>query len=129
VDHNVGSQLLEISKENFRQRLSRARKDLYNFMNHKCGLINTNNPCRCDRKTKSFIKAGWVDVEKLKFNTAYLAKISEASKNKSADLDNELETTYAALFREQPFQEKMHSDKLMQTILKDKKIKSIFNLN
>jgi RNA polymerase sigma factor (sigma-70 family) len=68
IDHTLGSQMLDISKDNFRQRLSRARKDLYNFMNDKCGLINTSNPCRCDRKTKSFIKAGWVDKDKMKYN-------------------------------------------------------------
>jgi len=129
ADHNLGSSLLEISKDNFRQILSRARRDLYNFMNSKCGLINQVNPCRCDRKTKGFIKAGWVDSEKLKFNTSYISKINELAKEKSADLDNELETKYADLFRNQPFQEKNHTDKLLNSILSDNKVKNIFNLN
>src|ERR1700730_4523676 len=34
----VGGELLEISRENFRQRLTRARRDLHSFMNDKCGL-------------------------------------------------------------------------------------------
>lgn len=129
ADHNLGSSLLEISKDNFRQILSRARRDLYNFMNSKCGLINKSNPCRCDRKTKGFIKAGWVDSEKLKFNTSYISKINELAKEKSADLDNELETKYADLFRNQPFQEKNHTGKLLNSILSDNKVKDIFNLN
>lgn len=33
ADHNIGSELLDISKANFRKRLERARKDLYQFMN------------------------------------------------------------------------------------------------
>ncbi len=46
IDHTIGSEMLEISKDNFRQKLTRARRDLYNFMNQKCGLVNTQNPCR-----------------------------------------------------------------------------------
>jgi RNA polymerase sigma factor (sigma-70 family) len=34
----VGAELLEISRDNFRQRLARARRDLHNFMDGKCGL-------------------------------------------------------------------------------------------
>lgn len=128
-DHNLGSSLLGISKDNFRKILSRARRDLYNFMNNKCGLINTLNPCRCHRKTKGFIKAGWVDPNKLKFNTSYLLKVIEVAKDKATDLDNELDTKYADLFRNQPFQEKEHSDKLLKTILNDRKVTDIFNFN
>ena len=36
----VGAELLEISRDNFRQKLSRARRDLHNFMHQQCGLIN-----------------------------------------------------------------------------------------
>lgn len=129
ADHNIGSSLLGISKDNFRQILSRARRDLYNFMNNKCGLINTTNPCRCQRKTKGFIKAGWVDPNQLKFNTSYIYKINEAAKNKSIDLDNQLDTKYAELFRDQPFQEKEHVDKLIKEVLTDRKVIDLFNLN
>src|ERR1700746_3455030 len=45
VSDAIGADLLEITAENFRQRLTRARRDLRNFMNDKCGLINKSNPC------------------------------------------------------------------------------------
>ncbi len=61
VSDSVGSELLEMTPDNFRQSLARARRDLYQFMNNQCGLINTNNPCRCHKKTKGFIDAGHVD--------------------------------------------------------------------
>ncbi len=60
VDSTVGSEVLEISRDNFRQRLSRARKELYTFMNNKCGLVNKSNPCRCRNKTRQFIDMGYV---------------------------------------------------------------------
>src|SRR5213592_1094521 len=36
VSDAVGAELLEISRDNFRQRLARARRDLHSFMNDKC---------------------------------------------------------------------------------------------
>jgi RNA polymerase sigma factor (sigma-70 family) len=129
IDHTLGSELLEISKDNFRQKLSRARRELYNFMNNKCGLINKENPCRCDKKTKSFIKAGWVDKDRLKFNTSYLKMISEIAPQKSEDLSDLTDMEYAELFKKQPFQEKEHEQKLFYNLLITSKIKDIFNLN
>ncbi|MFM2268421.1 MAG: hypothetical protein RL757_1862 [Bacteroidota bacterium] len=129
IDHVIGSEILEISKDNFRKKLSRARRDLYNFMNNKCGLVNTQNPCRCVRKTKSFIEAGWVDKEQLKFNTQYLKKISELSPKKSTDLNQLTESGYAELFRNHPFQEKEHDKKIFNNLLSDKRVKDIFDLN
>lgn len=129
IDHTIGSQMLDITKANFRQRLSRARRDLYNFMNNKCGLINTSNPCRCDRKTKSFIKAGWVDKDKMKYNTSYLKKIKEEAPKKAEDLCDLTEVEYADLFRNHPFQEKEHHKKLFTNLLTDDRISNLFNLN
>jgi len=126
VDHNLGSELLGLSKDNFRQKLSRARRDLYQFMNQKCGLIRKENPCRCTKKTKSFIQAGWVDKDKLKFNTSYLKKISENLPEKADTLDELTEVDYAPLFQVHPFQEKDHVGKLFENILKDPKVNALF---
>src|SRR6266542_2448472 len=63
----VGGEILDISRENFRQKLSRARRDLHSFMQNQCGLINTSNPCRCARKTKGFAEAGYLDPHHLVF--------------------------------------------------------------
>ncbi len=59
----VGSEILEMSADNFRQSLSRARRDLYQFMHGQCGLVNPTNPCRCAKKTRGFIEAGHVDPD------------------------------------------------------------------
>jgi len=45
-----GSEILEISSENYRKKLSRSRSKIRNFMNNKCGLYNPKNPCRCRKK-------------------------------------------------------------------------------
>src|SRR6266566_4215233 len=36
----VGAEVLEMTTDNFRQCLARARRDLYSFMNNQCGLVN-----------------------------------------------------------------------------------------
>src|SRR5207244_1864701 len=38
----VGGEVLEMTADNFRQLLARARRDLHNFMNDQCGLVNRN---------------------------------------------------------------------------------------
>lgn len=129
VDHTLGAQLLTISPANFRQRLSRARKDLYQFMHRRCGLVNTANPCRCAKKTTGFIKAGWVDPKTRKFNTAYVSKINQVADQKSASLDARLETGYADLLRNQPFQEKEHTQTLLATFLTESRVGDMFNLD
>jgi RNA polymerase sigma factor (sigma-70 family) len=73
----IGSEVMEMSKENFRVKLHRAKQQLYNFMNSKCGLINKNNPCRCARKTAGFIKMGFVDPLKLHFQKDIIASIDK----------------------------------------------------
>jgi RNA polymerase sigma factor (sigma-70 family) len=52
VSDYVGGEILDMNADNFRQCLARARRDLYNFLNNQCGLVNTNNPCRCPKKTR-----------------------------------------------------------------------------
>jgi hypothetical protein len=39
----VAGDVLEMTADNFRQCLSRARRDLDSFMNNQCGLVNKSN--------------------------------------------------------------------------------------
>jgi RNA polymerase sigma factor (sigma-70 family) len=67
VSDTVGSEVMDMTADNFRQILTRARRDLYQFMSNQCGLVNPSNPCRCHKKTKGFIDAGHVDPHHLLF--------------------------------------------------------------
>jgi DNA-directed RNA polymerase specialized sigma24 family protein len=58
VSDSVAAEVLEITPDNFRQRLARARRDLRSFMNDKCGLVNQANPCRCAKKTPRLHTSG-----------------------------------------------------------------------
>lgn len=128
ISDSVGSMILEISKENFRQKLSRARRDLQNFMNDKCGLINKNNPCRCERKTTAWIHAGLVEPDNIKFNKDYLKKIKNVSEGKSKQFEGFLDNEYSNLFREHPFQDPPDFVKTLEGILHNEQFQQILNL-
>ena len=104
VTDAVGAELLAISRENFRQRLARARRDLHNFMNDKCGLVNPANPCRCDKKTRGFIQAGYVDSNNLLFARDRIRQVHDVGPTRAAALAT-LDDRCADIFRAHPFHE------------------------
>ena len=128
VSHDLGANLLNISKDNFRQKLSRARKDLYNFMNNKCGLIRKENPCRCSGKTKGFIRAGKVNPDNLQFNKDYLKTIQEVIGQKKDEYDDFVTENYADIFAKHPFQEKEHKQIIFDRLINNESLSNIFRL-
>ncbi len=98
----VAAEVLEITCENFRQRLARARRDLRNFMNDKCGLVNQENPCRCAKKTRGFIEAGHVDPENLLFVRDRICQVREAVPKAYETIKN-LDDRCADIYRGHPF--------------------------
>ncbi|NJM24761.1 MAG: hypothetical protein HC859_03825 [Bacteroidia bacterium] len=99
----IGAEIMEMTRENFRIKLHRARQHLYNFMDHKCGLVNQKNPCRCARKTAGFIKMGFVDPVKLHFQRDAIASINAAAGEKVEAYTGEVLHGYRELFRSHPF--------------------------
>jgi RNA polymerase sigma factor (sigma-70 family) len=98
----VAAEILEITPAAFRKRLERARTDLSAFMQEKCGLLNPANPCRCEKKTKGFIAAGWVDPRSLKFTAAHVRRIREDAPAHARTLDVVYEARASWLFRDHP---------------------------
>lgn len=102
VTSEVGGEFMEVSPDNFRQLLSRARRDLYQFMNEKCGLVNAANPCRCAKKTRAFMQAGYVDPDRLEFTKGRLASVSDVAPHRLNELET-LDRKHAELFRDHGF--------------------------
>jgi RNA polymerase sigma factor (sigma-70 family) len=98
----VGAAALEVSPANFRQLLSRARHDLYQFMNDKCGLVNRSNPCRCARKANGFMRNGWLDANNLHFSKDRISAVKDASAKRLKELQS-MDEKHAEIYREQPF--------------------------
>ncbi len=101
VNSEAGAAVMEISAANFRQLLGRARHDLYQFMNEKCGLVNTLNPCRCSKKAGAFMRHGWLDPHHRQFTADRLAAVREATPDRLAELQ-EIERAHAEIYRSAP---------------------------
>lgn len=125
---SVGSEIMEISNSNFRVKLHRAKKQLYNFMDHKCGLINKSNPCRCHRKTAGFIKMGYVDPKALHFQKDVLHEINEVVGGKVDAYSNEVLSEYQKLYQEHPFLRAPDKLASIKKLLSTDSIKETFNL-
>jgi RNA polymerase sigma factor (sigma-70 family) len=129
VDQRLASEILELSPENFRQKLSRARNDLYQFMQQKCGLVNQENPCRCPKKTRALIQAGIVDPQRLQFNTHYVQRIHALVPERAEKMLSTYEAHYQRLFQDHPFQGSARSHRVVEDILNNETIKDIFDLS
>ncbi len=125
IDHNLGAEILGITPGNFRIKLMRTRKDLYNWMNKKCGLVNTANPCRCSKKTRGYIEKGKVDPTSLQFNTRYTAQISDFSKGNAVEFTNTVDELNKKVFQSHPAQTPIQASKIVDEILNNDLIKSI----
>jgi RNA polymerase sigma factor (sigma-70 family) len=56
-----GAEILDCTREAFRQRVSRARRTLRQVIDNRCGLVDPANPCRCGRQIASSEAAGILD--------------------------------------------------------------------
>ena len=129
IESHTGAEILNISAENYRKRLSRARKQLFNFMDNKCGLVNKSNPCRCNKKTKAFIKRGWVNPKDLKFNNHFQKLIKEVADKKHPIIWDIMEQKYAEIYQGHPYQEKAIIKKRIEKVLASGDFKKAFNLS
>ncbi|MEO9510750.1 MAG: RNA polymerase sigma factor [Flavobacteriaceae bacterium] len=125
---SIGSEIMEISKENFRIKLHRTKKQLYNFMDNKCGLLNKSNPCRCHRKTAGFIKMGYVDPKTLRFQRDMISEINKVVDRKVNAYTTQVMSDYLELFQQHPFIESPDQLESVKQLLSKKSIKATFNL-
>ncbi|MCK4836964.1 MAG: RNA polymerase sigma factor, partial [Candidatus Aminicenantes bacterium] len=103
IGDSIGGEIMNVSKDNYRQRLSRARKKVFSFMKQKCGLVNQNNTCHCLQKSSALIEEKVVDPNKLRFTSNYKTEINSLIEKKYSHLKNFIDEKCRQLFREHPF--------------------------
>jgi RNA polymerase sigma factor (sigma-70 family) len=129
VSDTVGGEVLEMTADNFRQCLARARRDLYRFMNHQCGLVNKNNPCRCPKKTRGFIEAGHVDPDHLWFVPQHVERVNNVAAETVREIEDVVEGQYAAIYRDHPFLQAADQVNWLRRMLESQEIRAALHLN
>jgi RNA polymerase sigma factor (sigma-70 family) len=125
----LGAELLELTRENFRQRLSRAREQLGAFMLGRCGLVNPKNSCRCARKTGAFIRDKIVDPEKLVFTKGRLSVISVDAPERCEGIERFLSLAQAEIRELYPFFEAPNVAHRISSLLDTKEFRTLLDLS
>ena len=128
VSDTVAAEVLEITTDNFRQRLARARRDLRSFMNDKCGLVNQANPCRCAKKTRGFIQAGHVDPNNLLFHRERICEVREAAPQVYQTIKN-LDGRCAEIYRQHPFYKPPDLTQMVRQLVESPALRRVTDLS
>lgn len=128
IDHNLGAEIFGISKQNFRVKLSRARKELHNYMEYRCGLIKKSNPCRCSKKAKSALKMGVLNENNLILKPSYTKKIGDFVAENQDTMRDVLDQKYVEVFRDHPGKTDFDAETVISKIINDKTIKNLFKI-
>ena len=129
IDSKTAAKILEIKPANFRQILSRARKQLASFMNDKCGLVNEKNPCRCVSKTEAAIKAGLVNPDKMIFTSNYSKQVKDFVLSNKILINQSLDFKFENIFCSLPMYKSPDYIKNINSILDRKEIRKVINFN
>jgi hypothetical protein len=120
---------MEMSADNFRQSLARARRDLHTFMNGQCGLVNQGNPCRCPKKTRGFIADGHVDPHRLLFVPQHLERVRDVAPATVREIKDVVERQHADIFRDHPFLQPADEVMWLRRMLEGEDVRAALHLN
>ena len=129
VNHNLGSEIFGMTKANYRVKLHRARKELINFMQQKCGLMNPKNPCRCGKKAKTMHKNGYLTEDQLFFNVGYKAKVADYVAENSEIVADLVDNKHLELLRDTPAKDNFKKETIVEEIIGDNGLLNYFELN
>lgn len=129
VRDEEGADLMAMSRENFRQKLSRSRKRVFDYMNGICGHVNSGNPCRCVHKVKAFADMGMLDAGNLRFHQPESRQVKDMVNHRLMRFENTFYEPFLRHFRSQPFYSSPDMTCWLRRLLENEEFKNIFNLN
>lgn len=129
IGHQLGAEIFGLTTANFRKKLSRARKDLYNYMNNKCGLVNKSNPCRCPKKAKTLSEMGLLKADSMEFNIDSRLKVSDYVESNYQSAEDIIYDLHHELFADLPVKEDFSKEKIKVNILGKDGINTLFKLD
>ncbi|KAA3630290.1 MAG: sigma-70 family RNA polymerase sigma factor [Bacteroidetes bacterium] len=127
IDHNIGAEIFKVSKENYRKKLSRTRKEFHAFMNKQCGLVNLDNPCRCSKKAKAMEAAGRMQTNVKLFDPKFSATIAKYAESVADEVADVVDRKYIEFFQQHPTKEDFDAKTVIDVIINDKEYQKYFD--
>ena len=119
VDHNIGAEVFGLSKDNFRKKLSRTRKEFHSFMNGQCGLVKLENPCRCSKKAKAMEAAGRMQTNVRLFDPQFSSTIAKYAESVADEVADTVDRKYIEFFQNHPTKEDFDAQTIVSEIIQD----------
>jgi len=113
----VGAEIVGVTPANFRQILSRSRRELYEYLQGSCSLVNPEARCRCARKTRAFTLKGYIDPERLVFTRDRRHRVREVVEARADELYRAYEAFGAGVFHDHPFYESSDPAAMLRRVL------------
>jgi RNA polymerase sigma factor (sigma-70 family) len=127
IDHNLGAEIFEVTKDNFRKKLSRTRKEFHAFMNKQCGLVNLDNPCRCSKKAKAMEAAGRMQTDKKLFDPKFSATIAEYADKVADEVADKVDRKYIKFFQDHPTKKALNKESIIRELVNDSNYNKYFD--
>ena len=127
INGAAASSILEMSEENYRKMLSRARTRLFNYLNDRCSLVNPGKPCTCQRCVAPGIRDGYVDPLTLVFNRPDNPAIRELVVDIRTRFDAVVTDGWTDLYASHPSQASPDFSQRVAQILNHSDMKSFFD--
>jgi len=126
INHRIGAEIFNLTKENYRVKLSRTRKDFHAFMNQQCGLVKKENPCRCYKKAKAMEAEGKMKTNEMLFNEKYYTTISRYVNNVADEVSDIVDRKYIDFFQKHPAKSDFGTETVINEIINDEQLNKYF---
>lgn len=127
IDHNLGAEIFDLSKDNFRKKLSRTRMEFHSFMNKQCGLVNANNPCRCSKKGKAMEAAGRMQTNAKLFDPKFSSTILEYAESVADEVADVIDRKYIEFFQAHPTKKDFDKETVINELVNDSNYNKYFD--
>lgn len=126
MNSKYSNEILGISSDNYRKRLSRSRKQMQEFLLNNCGLSGKGN-CRCENRVDYAHNHGRIDKNNLKYKK--LKKLDRSLLEEYLMIMESIDEK-VAVFEELPYYRSNENiQKFIKNIVTSKKFKKILNFN
>jgi RNA polymerase sigma factor (sigma-70 family) len=98
----TGAEIVGVTRANFRQILSRARRDLHQYLKGSCSLVEPANACKCARKTRAFLERGLLEHERLQFAADHRRRVRNMVEVRMDELAEAHDIFQSGIFRDHP---------------------------